>query len=111
MISNDFLLVDSGLLHKIYLLKCYCNLENDKVLANYSAKMAFDLEKASVASPQLDSLAVSNDPFQFNIESFDDREAADSVEMSNDQDDIQLPKKSVSGAYKLNVMLSAGKSG
>jgi len=44
MITKDFILVDSQILKRIYLLKCYWHYKSDPILANQAAKMALDLE-------------------------------------------------------------------
>lgn len=45
-ISKDYSLVDEEILYKIYLIKCYCQMKSDFVLANQAAKMAIDIQKS-----------------------------------------------------------------
>jgi len=46
-ITKEYFLVDDTILYRLYLLKWYAHLGHDKILANQSAKMAIELEKAS----------------------------------------------------------------
>ena len=110
-ITNDFFsFVDNEVVHRIFLLKCYCHINNDNTLANHAAKMAIELSKASLLDPQFNGLIIHIESQMFQISSFDDREEIESVANSNADDDIILPSRNHENVnYSLKIIENSPK--
>lgn len=111
-ITNEFSFVDDEVVHRIFLLKSYCHINNDNTLANHAAKMAIDLSKASQIDPQFNWLVVHLESQMLQISSFDDRDEGESVANSNTEDDIILPTRNKENNvnYSLNIIENSPKA-
>lgn len=101
-ISNGFILIEDEILHKIYLLKCYWNIDKDYVIANNDAKMAIDLEKVWEINPQFNGVIVnrnSNIPF---VSSFDENVGSEFIASSNTNLNLGNSHYNISKEYKFN---------
>ena len=99
-ISSEFVLIDEGVLQKIYLLKWYWNLDKDYLIANNDAKMAIELEKAWQINSLIDYIMVSLNPQMPQISTFDENIDSEFVINMNTRGNVQNSQYNMSKEYK-----------